>query len=92
MEEQRKPSVPLERQEIKGLTLEAIVKYGTIIVLLMYSFFTLKSNNKDNRDYIDRVNEKFGEKIMIMEKDIDALKESKQATEIWKTRFEGKFK
>lgn len=87
MEEQHRP-VPLEKREIKGLTAEAIIKYGTIMLLAFYSFYSIKTAAKTNADNILLLKER----ILVLEKKIETLEANQQATEIWKSRWDEKIK
>lgn len=77
---------PLERRELKGLTLEALIKYGTIIIAIVAAYYILKNDVSSNAKSIEQNKLRF-EKI---EKDIEAIKTYREANEIWKARMEEK--
>lgn len=72
---------PLEKREIRGLTLESLLKYGTVIISMILGFYLLKSKVDENTLSIQKV-----------EKRLDAQEIKQNTDEIWKARTEEQLK
>lgn len=71
----------LEKREIRGLTLESLIKYGSIIVSMIIGFYLIKSKVDQNAIAIEKIENK-----------IKVLEINQTTDEIWKARIEEKLK
>lgn len=81
-------STPIEKREIRGLTLDSLLKYGSLVVMLVTGSYLIKADTERNKARIDQL-EIDGAK---REKRIEALELKNAATEIWKARIEEQIK
>lgn len=87
-EEAERESRPIDRREIRGLTLESILKYGSIIVTFVISVYLLKAEVQTNTLKIEQLEKENNQR----EKEIEYLKIKLETTETWKARTEEQLK
>ena len=79
---------PIERREIRGLTLESILKYGSIIVTFIISVYLMRVEVQNNTLRIEQLEKENVKK----DKEIEYLKIKVEITETWKARTEEQLK
>lgn len=84
--EAEKEIKPFDRKEIRGLTIESIVKYISIIGLILGAAWKLSGKTEDNTHRIEVIEQKY----LILEAENKVLKEQHTNDEIWKAHAEDK--
>lgn len=81
-------TTPIEKREIRGLTLDSILKYGSLVVMLITGSYLIKADTEKNKARIEHLETEGAKK----DKRIEALELKDAATEIWKARIEEQIK
>lgn len=78
---------PLERRELRGLTLGDVFKWGGLILVGALSYAKTSNRVEVNTKRIEEVERKFE----AIEKKYEGLQNYKEANELWKARMEEKW-
>ena len=79
---------PIEKREIRGLTLDSILKYGSLLAMLVTGSYLIKADTEKNRARIEQLEIEGAKR----QKRIETLELLDDATEIWKARIEEQIK
>lgn len=85
-QQENKRLIPLDKKEIRGVTLQVIAYYGSIILYITTVFFSLKGRVTD----IDKQLEIIEKQHELLSKEIEVLKTYYITNEVWKARIEEK--
>ena len=86
--EQQTRERPADKKEIRGITIELILKYVGMLFVVAYAYADMKNGQKATAEKISDQTKQ----IEALKTDIQALKTAKEANEIWKARFEERTK
>lgn len=77
---------PIDRREIRGITLESIIKYGGLIIAIAIAWGTIKTKLEALEIRVIEL-EKAG---ALRQQQIEVLKTNQGTNEVWKARIEEK--
>ena len=84
MPEEEKRYLPLEKREIRGLTLENIIKYGVFLMMAVFGYFSMQKKIDDCERRVDDLDAK----ILVIRTDNETLKIKVQTQETTVARLE----